>query len=51
MMTSGYIWGMIILFSVGSFVIISVIIIIKGFGEIKDIFKKLSMKNETNNNK
>ncbi len=49
MMDSGFIWGMIILFSVISFAIISVIIIIKGYEEIKDVFKKLSEKNGTNN--
>ena len=49
MMASGNIWGIIILFSVVSFTSISVIIIIKGYGEIKDVFKKLSEKNGTNN--
>jgi hypothetical protein len=44
----GYIWGILILFSVTSFTIISVIIIINGYGEIKDIFKKLGKKAETN---
>ncbi len=44
----GYIWGILILFSVSSFAIISVIIIINGYGEIKDIFRKLGEKAETN---
>ena len=43
-----YIWGMLVLFSVSSFAIISVIIIINGYGEIKDIFRKLGEKAETN---
>lgn len=49
----GYIWGIIILFSVTSFSIFSVIIIIKGYGEIKEIFSQLGGKTEANqkNNK
>ena len=43
-----YIWGMLVLVSVSSFAIISVIIIINGYGEIKDIFKKLGEKAESN---
>ena len=50
MMNLGYIWGMLILFSVSSFAIISVIIIIKGYGEIKDIFRKLGEKTGINQN-
>jgi hypothetical protein len=42
----GNIWAILILFSVSSFAIISVIIIFKGYGEIKDIFKKLGGKGE-----
>ena len=37
----GNLWGLLILFAVTSFAIISVIVIFKGYGEIKDIFKIL----------
>ena len=44
MIQIGNIWGLLILFSVSSFALISVVIIIKGYGEIRDIFKKLGEK-------
>ena len=44
----GNLWATLILFSVSSFAIISVIIIVKGYGEIKDIFRKLGEKIEKN---
>ncbi len=34
-------WGLLLLFSISSFSIMSLIIIFKGFEEIKDVFKQL----------
>ena len=37
-------WALLLIFSVASFTILSVIIIFKGFEEIKDVFKQLADK-------
>jgi len=37
-------WGCLILLSVSSFFIISLVVIVKGYGELKDIFKQLGRK-------
>ena len=46
----GNMWGLLILFAVSSFAIISVVIIVKGYAEIKDIFKILGGKTKNNQN-
>ena len=37
-------WELLLIFSIASFTILSIVIIFKGFEEIKDVFKQLAKK-------